>query len=191
MTRKKGKKEEPEPIPDTSEDKKDSQKKKNAKEEKGVEEKPEDDDEIRIGVYVCHCGLNIAGVIDCEKVAEYASKLPDVAVAREDRYICADPGQELIKKLHEIDPAVKAIVSSGYSTDPIMANFREYGFHGVVAKPYQAGDLERTLRMLMYSPSIRSRMSSCSTNDISRSSWVNSGWRSARRSSSRKQRAIW
>ncbi len=55
-------------------------------------------DETKIGVYVCHCGLNIAGVIDCEKVGEYASKLPNVAVAREDRYMCADPGQELIKK---------------------------------------------------------------------------------------------
>lgn len=52
----------------------------------------------RIGVYVCHCGLNIAGVLDCAKLAEFASKLPNVVVARDYRYMCSDPGQELIKK---------------------------------------------------------------------------------------------
>ncbi|MFQ5711949.1 MAG: CoB-CoM heterodisulfide reductase HdrA2 [Candidatus Geothermarchaeales archaeon] len=52
----------------------------------------------KVGVYVCHCGLNIAGVVNCEEVAEFASKLPDVTVARDERYMCADPGQELIKR---------------------------------------------------------------------------------------------
>ncbi len=53
---------------------------------------------MRIGVYVCHCGLNIAGVLDCEALAKYASTLPDVQVAHDHRYMCADPGQTLIKK---------------------------------------------------------------------------------------------
>ena len=44
-------------------------------------------------------------------------------------------GKEAMKKLLDIDPNVKAIVSSGYSNDPVMANFREYGFSGVLAKP--------------------------------------------------------
>lgn len=52
----------------------------------------------RIGVYVCHCGLNIAGTLDCEGLAKYSSSLPNVQVARDYRYMCADPGQALIKK---------------------------------------------------------------------------------------------
>jgi PAS domain S-box-containing protein len=54
-------------------------------------------------------------------------------------------GEECLRRLKEIDPAVKAIVSSGYSNDPIMARFREYGFRGVVAKPYQLPELSQTL----------------------------------------------
>jgi len=52
----------------------------------------------KVGVYVCHCGLNIAGTLDCEALAKYSSTLPDVQVARDNRYMCADPGQALIKK---------------------------------------------------------------------------------------------
>ncbi len=54
-------------------------------------------EEIRIGVYVCHCGLNIAGSVDCEEVAKFASKLPGVVVSRDYKYTCSDPGQEMIK----------------------------------------------------------------------------------------------
>ncbi|MBI3600175.1 MAG: response regulator [Nitrospinae bacterium] len=50
-------------------------------------------------------------------------------------------GKEAIKRLKEIDPSVKAIVSSGYSNDDVMAEFREYGFSGVVAKPYSLKEL--------------------------------------------------
>ncbi len=53
--------------------------------------------------------------------------------------------KETIKKLIEIDPKVKAIVSSGYSNNPIMSNFREYGFSGVVAKPFEIKKLTQTL----------------------------------------------
>jgi heterodisulfide reductase subunit A2 len=51
----------------------------------------------RIGVYVCHCGSNIAGVVDVEQVAESARSLPSVVVARDYKYMCSDPGQNLIK----------------------------------------------------------------------------------------------
>ena len=52
----------------------------------------------RIGVYICHCGLNIAGTVDVEEVAEYAASLDSVVVSRHYRYMCSDPGQALIKE---------------------------------------------------------------------------------------------
>ena len=53
--------------------------------------------EPKIGVYICHCGSNIAGVVDVEQVTEFAKSLPSVAVARNYKFVCSDPGQELIK----------------------------------------------------------------------------------------------
>ena len=53
---------------------------------------------MKIGVYICHCGINIAHTVDVERVAELAKNLPNVAVSREYKYMCSDPGQELIKK---------------------------------------------------------------------------------------------
>jgi heterodisulfide reductase subunit A len=53
---------------------------------------------VRIGVYVCHCGTNIAKVVDVEAVAGSASGQPDVVVARNYRFMCSDPGQELIQR---------------------------------------------------------------------------------------------
>jgi len=52
----------------------------------------------KIGVYVCHCGTNIARTVDCKAVAEYALRLPNVVVARDYQYTCSDPGQEMIRK---------------------------------------------------------------------------------------------
>jgi heterodisulfide reductase subunit A len=54
-------------------------------------------EEIKTGVYICHCGLNIAGTVDVEEVARYAQDLPTVVVARHYHYMCSDPGQALIK----------------------------------------------------------------------------------------------
>jgi len=51
----------------------------------------------RIGVYICHCGTNIAGTVDVEQVANFAASLDRVAVARHYAYMCSDPGQDLIK----------------------------------------------------------------------------------------------
>ena len=51
---------------------------------------------VKVGVYVCHCGTNIAGKVDMSAVVERASKLPGVVIAREYKYMCSDPGQDLI-----------------------------------------------------------------------------------------------
>jgi nitrogen-specific signal transduction histidine kinase/ActR/RegA family two-component response regulator len=58
-------------------------------------------------------------------------------------------GKEAIQKLLAIDPEVKAIVSSGYFNDPIMANYGEYGFKGVVAKPYTLQQLTNTIQTIL------------------------------------------
>ncbi len=52
----------------------------------------------RIGVYVCHCGLNIAKVVDCSAVARNVQDMEDVVVAREVPYACSEPGQQVIKQ---------------------------------------------------------------------------------------------
>jgi heterodisulfide reductase subunit A len=55
-------------------------------------------DEVRIGVFICHCGLNIAGTLDISQLVEYAKTLPGVVYVKDNRYTCADPGQNEIKK---------------------------------------------------------------------------------------------
>jgi len=54
--------------------------------------------ERRVGVYICHCGSNIAGTVNCEEVTEFAQGLDDVVVARDYKYMCSEPGQNLIKE---------------------------------------------------------------------------------------------
>ena len=52
----------------------------------------------RIGVFVCHCGENIARTVDCAKVAETLKDHPGVAIAEDYKYMCSDPGQALVKQ---------------------------------------------------------------------------------------------
>src|SRR5574341_1992174 len=60
--------------------------------------------QARIGVYVCHCGHNIAGAVDVEAVAQWAATLPNVIVSRDYRFMCSSLGQELIEKdIKELD----------------------------------------------------------------------------------------
>ena len=100
--------------------------------------------ETRLGVYVCHCGINISHTVDVEKVAEAAAALPGVAIAKTYRYMCSDPGQSLIcadveehgltgvvvaacsPRMHE--PTFRAAVAS-VGLNPYMfemANIREH-----------------------------------------------------------------
>jgi PAS domain S-box-containing protein len=60
-------------------------------------------------------------------------------------------GQEAMKNLIAYDPDVRVIVSSGYSNDSIMANFRDYGFSGFLPKPYRLDELKRAMKEIIYS----------------------------------------
>ena len=69
------------------------------------------EENLRIGVFVCDCGLNIAGTVDTEAVAKYSETLDDVAVVVRNKYTCADPGQNEIKKAiieHKLNRVVVA-----------------------------------------------------------------------------------
>jgi heterodisulfide reductase subunit A len=71
-------------------------------------------DDLRIGVFVCECGLNIAGTVDCEAVRQHAAMLPDVVIAQRNRYTCSDPGQQEIKRAiaeHNLNRVVVASCS--------------------------------------------------------------------------------
>jgi heterodisulfide reductase subunit A len=86
----------------------------------------------RIGVYVCHCGLNIAGVVDVEKVAQYAKTLPNVAVTKHYTYMCSEPGQRLIQqdiKTHKLDRIVIATCSPRMHEDTFRRAVAEAGLN--------------------------------------------------------------
>jgi CheY-like chemotaxis protein len=57
-------------------------------------------------------------------------------------------GEKALKKLREIDPEIKAVISSGYADDPVIKNFRAYGFLGAIAKPYTIEKLMALLEKL-------------------------------------------
>ena len=68
--------------------------------------------EERIGVFLCHCGTNIAGVVDIPKLAEYVRTLPGVALVEEYKFMCSQPGQDLIKEAIKKNKLTKVIVAA-------------------------------------------------------------------------------
>jgi heterodisulfide reductase subunit A len=70
------------------------------------------DDSLRIGVFVCECGMNIAGFVDCEEVRQYAGGLEDVVIALKNRYTCSDPGQDEIEKQIREQALNRVVVAS-------------------------------------------------------------------------------
>jgi len=89
-------------------------------------------DELRIGVYVCHCGTNIAGVIDPAEVAEYAATLPGVVISKNTHYACADSGQVLIRqdiKEHNLNRVVVAACSPRLHEPTFRACVAEAGLN--------------------------------------------------------------
>jgi heterodisulfide reductase subunit A len=90
------------------------------------------DQERRIGVYVCHCGTNIAGAIDVEKVADSIAEMKDVTVSRHYAYMCSDPGQALIKddiEQYDLNRVVVASCSPLMHEDTFRAACGEAGLN--------------------------------------------------------------
>ena len=71
-----------------------------------------DNGKVRIGVYVCHCGTNIARTVDVADVVAHARTLPHVVLARDYKYMCSDPGQDLIKQDAKEHGLTQIVVSS-------------------------------------------------------------------------------
>jgi len=79
-------------------------------------------EELRIGVFVCDCGSNIAGIVDVDEVQRFAETLPDVVVAIRNKYTCSDPGQREIQQTifeHKLNRVVVASCSPA-SYEPIF-----------------------------------------------------------------------
>ncbi len=116
----------------------------------------DDEDIIRD---MLHKMLNLAGY-EVELTADGVGVIAQYSSARESRRpfdaVIMDltipggmGGKEAIKELIKIDPNVKAIVSSGYATDPIMSEYRKHGFSAAVTKPYSVAQLEKILHDLL------------------------------------------
>jgi CheY-like chemotaxis protein len=58
-------------------------------------------------------------------------------------------GEEAVKKLIEMDPEARVMITSGYSKDPVLMNFRAYGFRGAITKPFMARELHAAVRALV------------------------------------------
>ena len=119
--------------------------------------------EPRIGVFICHCGLNIAGVLDIKELIEYAKTLPNVVYVKDNRYTCADPGQEEIRKgikEHKLNRVIVAACSprmheptfrrtvSDVNLNPFlfeMANIREFSSWCHPSTPKEATEKAKDL----------------------------------------------
>jgi heterodisulfide reductase subunit A len=126
-------------------------------------QKQSENQELRIGVFICHCGLNIAGVLDIKELVEYAKTLPDVVYVKDNCYTCADPGQEEIRKgikEHRLNRVVVAACSprmheptfrrtvSDVGLNPFlfeMANIREFSSWCHPSTPKEATEKAKDL----------------------------------------------
>jgi len=104
-----------------------------------------------LGKILLSLGYEVKFAEDGDKAIEFSSQAeksgdPFAAVILDLTVAGGMGGKEAMARLLEIDPQVKAIVSSGYSDDPIMADFQKYGFAAVIAKPYKVADLGRVIK---------------------------------------------
>lgn len=86
----------------------------------------------RVGVFVCHCGLNIAGTVDCAEVARRAAELEDVIYSADNKYTCSEPGQQEIKekiKEHNLNRVVVASCSPRMHEPTFRTVLKEAGLN--------------------------------------------------------------
>jgi len=128
-----------------------------------AQESARDVAEPRIGVFICYCGLNIGAVVDVEAVADYARSLPNVVYVKTNRYTCADPGQDEIRKgikEHKLNRVIVAACSprmheptfrrtvSDAGLNPFifeMANIREFSSWCHSSTPKEATEKAKDL----------------------------------------------
>jgi heterodisulfide reductase subunit A len=96
------------------------------------EHTPEPDEELRIGVFICHCGTNIASVVDVEQVTEYAKTLPGVVYAEHPLYTCSQDTQERIRDIireHRLNRVVASACSPTTHEPLFMSTLRQAGIN--------------------------------------------------------------
>ncbi len=115
------------------------------------------DDEDMVGEIACqmleYLGFDAVRVVDgADAVREYKKNLDDghafAAVIMDLTIPGGMGGQEAVREILNIDQEAKVFVSSGYSTDPIMVNYQEYGFKGGIAKPFDLAAMQKMLGSL-------------------------------------------
>ena len=100
-----------------------------------------------VGAMLAHLGYHVVCASNGEEaLARYSTNGPFDAVIVDLTVPGGMGGYEAVQKLRLVDPQVRAIVSSGYSNDPLMTNFQQHGFCGVIAKPYQMAELGKVLQ---------------------------------------------
>jgi CheY-like chemotaxis protein/TusA-related sulfurtransferase len=116
------------------------------------------DDEEIIREVIVESLTSIGYQVDVTKDGEETIQYYQEAVKKENPYdaVILDltipggkGGKETIKEIHKINPVAKVIVSSGYSKDPIMADYKKYGFAGVVPKPFNISELSNVLHEII------------------------------------------
>lgn len=115
------------------------------------------DDEEMVGEIACqmlaHLGYDATHVKDGKSAVEEYVRLfkagdPFDAVIMDLTIPGGMGGREAVIEILAVDSAAKVIVSSGYSTDPIMTNYSDYGFAGVINKPFDLGSIQEVLKSL-------------------------------------------
>ena len=119
----------------------------------------DDDDTIRLGLAALlgELGYDVTTTAAGEEAVEiYTGELtsehPIDVVILDLTVPTGMGGAETIKHLHAVDPQVKAVVSSGYANDPVLAQYRDYGFQGILVKPFRPEDLSQVMDALIHAP---------------------------------------